>query len=241
MTESCAGWDVSVDDARPIDPRELAPLARDCEAAGVARLAWNGAVALERAQPVQRMGPAHVVPPPGAFLQATAHGQAALLAAVRAALGEVATHGGRIADLFAGCGTFSLPLATAAEVHAVEAEAAMLDALDRGWRAAAGRGAGLRRITVEPRDLFRRPLAAAELAGIDAVVIDPPRAGAEAQARALAESAVPKLAAVSCNPASFARDAAILVQGGYRLDRLWVVDQFRWSPHVELAAGFSRR
>ncbi len=108
--------------------------------------------------------------------------------------------------------------------------------MEAGWRGAGG----LKRLTVETRDLFRRPLDAAELARFEAVVIDPPRAGAAAQAAALAASAVPRIAAVSCNPASFARDAATLAAGGYRLDWVQVVDQFRWSPHVELAAQFSR-
>jgi 23S rRNA (uracil1939-C5)-methyltransferase len=176
------------------------------------------------------MGRARVVPPPGAFLQATAEGEAALVRAVRETVGDA----GRVADHFAGCGTFALPLAEGAEVHAVEGDAAMLAALDAGWRAAAG----LRRVTTEARDLFRRPLLAGELKRFDAVVLDPPRAGAEAQARALAGSGVARVAMVSCNPVSFARDAAILVAGGYRLERVQVVDQFRWSGHVELAARF---
>ncbi len=118
----------------------------------------------------------------------------------------------------------------------MEGDGAMLTALAAGWRQAAG----LRRVTTEVRDLFRRPLLAPELAGLDAVVIDPPRAGAEAQSRVLAGSGVPRIAAVSCDPASFARDARLLVEGGYRLDWVQPVDQFRWSGHVELAAQFSR-
>ena len=112
----------------------------------------------------------------------------------------------------------------------------MLAALDAGWRGAPG----LRRVSTEARDLFRRPLLPAELARFDGIAFDPPRAGAEAQAQALAASAVPRIAAVSCNPASFARDAAILVAGGYSLDWVRPVDQFRWSGHVELAAQFTR-
>ena len=129
-----------------------------------------------------------------------------------------------------------LPLAETAEVHAVEGEAAMMAALDRGWRQATG----LKRVTTETRDLFRRPLLPDELDRYDAVVIDPPRAGAEAQMAELAQSGVPRIAAVSCNPVTFARDAALLVAAGYRLDRLTVVDQFRWSTHIELVAGFGR-
>jgi 23S rRNA (uracil1939-C5)-methyltransferase len=173
-----------------------------------------------------------VVPPPGAFLQATTEGEAALLAAVREIVGAAK----RVADLFAGCGTFALPLAETAEVHAVEGEKAMTAALDKGWREAQG----LKRVTSEARDLFRRPLMPDELSRFDAVVIDPPRAGAEAQIAELAQAAVPVIAHVSCNPVSFARDARTLVDAGYRLDWVQVVDQFRWSVHTELVAQFSR-
>ncbi len=171
--------------------------------------------------------------PPGAFLQATAEGEAALRAAVTEAVGEAR----RVADLFAGCGTFALPLARRAEVLAVEGEAALLAALEAAWR---GAGGALRPVTAMRRDLFRRPLLPSELARLDAVVIDPPRAGAEAQARALAASAVQVVAAVSCNPVTFARDARILAEAGFVIDRIEVVDQFRWSPHVELVARFAR-
>ena len=109
-------------------------------------------------------------------------------------------------------------------------------ALDRGWRDAQG----LKRVTTEARDLFRRPLLADELATYDAAVIDPPRAGAEAQTAELAGAEIPRIAAVSCNPVTFARDAAILIEAGYRLETLAVIDQFRWSTHIELVAGFSR-
>ena len=178
------------------------------------------------------MGRALVVPPPGAFLQATAEGEAALLDAVRDAVGDAA----RIVDLFAGCGTFALPLAEQADLRAYEGDAAMIAALDRGWRQAPG----LHRLTAEARDLFRRPLEPDEFKGVDAVVIDPPRAGAEAQCATLARSQVPVIAMVSCNPVTFARDARALVAAGYRLDWVQVVDQFRWSAHVELAARLSK-
>jgi 23S rRNA (uracil1939-C5)-methyltransferase len=141
-----------------------------------------------------------------------------------------------VADLFAGVGTFALPLSERAEVHAVEGDPAMVAALEKGWRGAEG----LKRVSTEARDLFRRPLELDELRGFDGVVIDPPRAGAEAQTAVLAKSRVPVIAAVSCNPVTFARDARVLVAGGYRLDWVQVVDQFRWSSHVELVARFSR-
>ncbi|MGL5009323.1 MAG: class I SAM-dependent RNA methyltransferase, partial [Paracoccaceae bacterium] len=181
----------------------------------------------------QRFGRALVAPPPGAFLQATDDGERALLRAVGDALAGPMR---KVADLFAGVGTFALPLAERAEVHAVEGDAAMTAALEKGWRGAEG----LKRVSVETRDLFRRPLEPDELRGFDGVVIDPPRAGAEAQTVALAASLVPVIAAVSCNPVTFARDARVLVAAGYALDWVQVVDQFRWSSHVELVARFSR-
>jgi 23S rRNA (uracil1939-C5)-methyltransferase len=166
--------------------------------------------------------------PHGAFLQATEEGEAALIAAVREALGPARI----VADLFAGLGTFALSL----DGRILAAEASRDAAL--ALKAAAN-PAG-RQVFVDHRDLFRRPLDAKELERFEAVVLDPPRAGAREQVAALAGSAVPRIAYVSCNPSTFARDAKILVEGGYRL--LWVkpAGQFRWSTHVELAAAFSR-
>lgn len=232
LTASQGGLDLDVSEAKPLDPDGLAEAARLAARGDLARLSWNGEVVAFRRPPWQAFGRARVTPPRGGFLQATAEGQAALTDAVSAAVGGAR----RIADLFAGCGTFSLPLAAAAEVHAVENSAPALAALDQGWRSAQG----LRRVTTERRDLFRRPLLGPELARFEAVVMDPARAGAEAQARGLAGSSVPRIAMVSCDPVTFARDVAILVEGGYRLDWVQVVDQFRWSGHVEVAAALSR-
>jgi 23S rRNA (uracil1939-C5)-methyltransferase len=233
VTRSEAGADVAVTCGKPADATLRLTLAQLVEQHRLARLSWDEEVIALRAPPAQVFGLARVIPPPGAFLQATAEGEGALLAAVTEAVGP-ARH---IADLFAGCGTFALPLARRADVHAIEGDAEMLAALHDGWR----QTPGLRRVTTEARDLFRRPLVPEELTRFDAVVIDPPRAGAEAQARALARSGVAVIAAVSCNPVTFARDARILIDGGYRLHWVQVVDQFRWSPHVELAALFARR
>jgi len=232
VTDAPAGLDVAVTGGPPPGAALLAALP-DLAPRGLARLTWSGEVLAQQAPPALGMGRARVVPPPGAFLQATAHGQAALVAAVRAGVGDAR----RIVDLFAGCGTFALPLAQRAEVLAVEGDGAMLAALSAGWRGAPG----LRTVQVRTRDLFRAPLEGADLAGFDAAVIDPPRAGAAALAAALAAAGPARIASVSCNPASFARDAATLVAGGYGLDWIAVVDQFRWSPHVELAARFTRR
>ena len=232
VTLSPAGLDIAVDEALDLDRTLLPALADIGTRHALARLTWNGEVVVCPAPPVQRMGRVQVVPSPGAFLQATPHGQAALTATVRQAVGDAA----RVADLFAGCGTFALPLAEGAEVHAVENDRPMLDALETAWR----RGEGLHRLTTEARDLFRRPLIAQELARFDAVVIDPPRAGAAAQVEQLALSTVPRIAFVSCNPVTFARDAQALVAAGYAMGPVRVIDQFRWSPHVELAATFTR-
>jgi len=237
VTATGSGLDVAVEGGKaPEDGAEGAALrmtlAGVAEAHGLARLTWGGEpVALSR-PPSVRFGCATVQPPPGAFLQATAEGEAALVRLVREGVGEAA----RVADLFAGCGTFSLPLAETAEVLAIEGDAALTAALQAGWRGAEG----LKRLTVETRDLFRRPLLGAELAKVDAVVFDPPRAGAEAQAREIAKSAVPRVVGVSCDPATFARDARILLDSGYRLTRVTPVDQFRWSGHVELVGVFER-
>jgi 23S rRNA (uracil1939-C5)-methyltransferase len=178
-----------------------------------------------------RFGDVPVEPPAGGFLQATAAGEAALVQQVVAALAGAE----RIADLFAGCGTFGLALGNRAALHAVEGDAAALAAL-----AAAARRAGLGFVTTERRDLDARPLLPAELKRFDAVLFDPPRAGARAQVEQLAGSAVPLVVGVSCNPATFARDARILVDGGYRLEQVLPVDQFVWSPHVELVGRFRR-
>ncbi len=232
VTVTEGGLDLAVADGKPLKQSLFSALATLAERAGLARIVWNGEPVVSLLPAVQRFGAVRVVPPSGAFLQATAAGEAALVGAVREAVGAAK----RIADLFAGAGTFSLPLADRAEVHAVEGEAPMLAALDAGWRQATG----LHRVTTEARDLFRRPLQPDELKRFDAVVIDPPRAGAEAQARTLAGSGVPVIVAVSCNPVTFARDARILSDAGFAIDWVQVVDQFRWSPHVELVARFSR-
>ena len=230
VTETPAGLDVAVTGGKPMDAALFQALAALADQGDLARLSWDGQ-SITRRPPALPMGRAQVVPPPGGFLQATAEGQAALVAAIR----DMTRGAGRVLDLFAGCGTFSLPLAETAQVHAVEGLAAPLQALDAATR----RTPGLHRITTEIRDLSRRPLLPDELV-YDAIVIDPPRAGAETQAREIARSSVDRLAWVSCDPVTFARDARILADGGYKIARLLVVDQFRWSPHVETVADIRR-
>jgi 23S rRNA (uracil1939-C5)-methyltransferase len=194
----------------------------------VARLSVDGDIVVEHHKPVIRHGAAEVTPPPGGFLQAVASAEQAMADLVSVHIAKSK----RVADLFCGSGAFALRLARSAEVHAVEGEAAALAALDRGFRFASG----LKLVTTEKRDLFRRPLTFKELDAFDGIVFDPPRAGAEDQSRQIARSAVPKVAAVSCNPTTLARDLRILIDGGYRLVSVTPVDQFLWSPHVEAVA-----
>lgn len=228
VTASANGLDVAVAHGKPLDGPLRQELASLCERRGLARLSWGDEVIAMRHAPVQTFGRAAVTPPPGAFLQATQDGEAALLAAVK----EAVAGADALADLFAGCGTFALPLAETARVHAVESVGEMMTALNHGWRMAGG----LKPVTTEIRDLFRRPLLPDEMRKLDAVVLDPPRAGAERQVAEIISARVPKVAYVSCNPVTFARDAQAMVSAGYTLDWVQVVDQFRWSSHVELAA-----
>ena len=232
VTDSVTGLDISLSGALPLTDALRLTLAQFVAAHGLARLTWNDETVVTREMPVQEIDNIRVVPPPGAFLQATKAGEGALLHAVAEIVGGSA----RIVDLFAGCGTFALPLARTAEVHAVEGDAMLLASLDRAWRHATG----LKRVTHEERDLFRRPLEPDELKRFDCAVIDPPRAGAEAQVEAICRSHLARIAMVSCNPTSFARDAARLSAAGFACEWLQVIDQFRWSTHVELVACFTR-
>ncbi|TPW26213.1 class I SAM-dependent RNA methyltransferase [Pararhizobium mangrovi] len=199
----------------------------------LARLTVDGETLVEARQPIVRFGGISVVPPPGAFLQASAAAEDRMADLV---LGHLAG-AKRIADLFAGCGAFALRLAREAAVITAESEGPALAALD----AAARHATGLKPVEIDRRDLFRRPLMAADLKYTEAVVFDPPRAGAEAQAHQLAASKVCRVAAVSCNPATLARDLAILVEGGFAIDAVHPIDQFLWSPHVEAVALLTRR
>ncbi|WP_298858902.1 RsmD family RNA methyltransferase [uncultured Sulfitobacter sp.] len=232
VTTSRVGLDVQVSGGKPIDGPLRITLAALCDTRGFARLTWDDEVIAQRAPPVQRFGVADVCPPPGAFMQATAHGEAHLLAAVQEAVGDAK----RVIDLFAGCGTFTLPLAEKAEVFAVEGDKQMMAAMDKGWRMAKG----LKTVTHVARDLYRRPLLPDEFKKYDAVVMDPPRNGAEAQTAELLRSDIKRVAYVSCNPVTFARDVSQMISGGFTLDWVQPVDQFRWSSHVELAAQLSR-
>jgi 23S rRNA (uracil1939-C5)-methyltransferase len=232
ITASEAGLDVDLRGHGPLQDRDRLALTALAAELDLARLSLHGETLVERRQPFAAMGRASVVPPPGSFLQATRLGEETLAGLVTDACGSAK----RIADLFSGTGPFALRLAERAEVHAVESDRNAVAALDRAARGTPG----LRRVTTEARDLFRRPLLGPELGRFDAVVIDPPRAGAEAQTRQLASARVPLVVSVSCDAGTFARDTGILIGAGYRLETVVPVDQFKYSPHVELV-GVLRR
>jgi 23S rRNA (uracil1939-C5)-methyltransferase len=232
ITAVPAGFDVDVRGHGPLKDKDRLGLIDLADRLDLARLSIHGDVIVARRPPAIRMGRAAVVPPAGSFLQATRLGEETLAGLVT----QACRGARRVADLFSGVGPFALRLAETAEVHAVEAEAGAVAALDRAFRDTPG----LRRVTTEARDLFRRPLLTPELNAFEAVVLDPPRAGAEAQARQLAQSTVPLVVGVSCDAATFARDAAILIGAGYRLERVVPVDQFKHSPHLEVV-GILRR
>jgi 23S rRNA (uracil1939-C5)-methyltransferase len=232
VTATDAGLDVDVRGSGALTPALVSTLAQVAARHRLARLTRHGELVAQQRAPTLQIGTASVTLPPAAFLQATAEGEAVLSRLVVASSGGAAT----VADLFAGIGPFALRLAAHARVVAVDDDEPALAALKR----AATTTAGLKPIAVERRDLFRQPLVASELKRFDAVVFDPPRQGAQAQARALAASGIAVIVAVSCNPATFARDMTYLKDGGYRLTMVTPVDQFRHTAHVEIVARLER-
>ena len=232
-TASESGLDVDVRGSGPLEPARISALARLADAHKLARLTRHGELVAQRSVPTIAIGRARIALPPGSFLQATEAGEATL---ARLVAGHVDT-AKTVADLFCGVGPFALRLAERARISAFDADAGAIAAL----RQAANTTSGLKPIEAETRDLFRRPLVAPELKRFAAAVFDPPRQGAEAQARELAKSTVPLVVAVSCNPATFARDVRILADGGYRLTSVTPIDQFRHSAHVEIVAKLTRR
>jgi 23S rRNA (uracil1939-C5)-methyltransferase len=232
VTATDTGIDMDVRGSGPLTSQRTGTLAKLVEKHRLARLTRHGELVAQGSQPTLKVGKAHVPLPPGAFLQATTEGEAALAKLVIGHVGGAK----RVADLFSGIGTFALRLAERARVSAADNEASAIKALER----AATQTPGLKPVEAQTRDLFRRPLMATELKVFDAVVFDPPRQGAEAQVRELAKSKVPTVVAVSCDATTFARDARILVDGGYKLAGVTPVDQFRYSFHVELVAKFEK-
>lgn len=229
LTATDTGLDVAVKTDRRFKPEKLTLLAQRSQ---LARMSLNGEIVLQARAPSVRMGKATVELPIGSFLQATAMAEATLAKLVLEGVGGAKT----VADLFCGLGPFTLRLAEAARVFALDSDKAAIAALQK----AVNNTRGLKPVAAGYRDLFREPLVVTELNAFDAVVFDPPRAGAEAQARELARSKVKTVVAVSCEPKTFARDAQILVAGGYRLEKVTPVDQFAWSMHVEIVGVFRR-
>jgi 23S rRNA (uracil1939-C5)-methyltransferase len=232
VAATLTGLDVSVKAERDVLQREHGNLAGFVTSLRLARLSVNGEVIATAVPPRLAIGKASVALPPGGFLQATALGEETLARLVIAALGKSKS----VADLFCGIGPFTFRIAERARVEAYDNDRAAVAALN----AAAKVTSGLKPITAAARDLFREPLVPNEMKELDAVVFDPPRAGAEAQARQLARSKVKTVVAVSCDAGSLARDAEILVAGGYALEQVTAVDQFKWSSHVEVVARFTR-
>jgi 23S rRNA (uracil1939-C5)-methyltransferase len=233
VLETTAGLDLAVDGIKALpDRNRRQAIEAILKLKGIARLAVNGETIIEPLKPVIAFDGIPVSPPPGGFAQASAVAEAAMAEIVLGGIGKAK----RVADLFAGTGTFALRMARKARVHAVESDDGALKALDH----AARNTQGLKPVSVEKRDLFRRPLMVSELKAFDALVFDPPRAGAEAQVQEIARSAVKTVIAVSCNPQTLARDLSILMAGGYRLTGVTPIDQFLWSPHVEAVATLVR-
>ena len=232
ITATDSGLDVDIRGSGPLPTALIAKLSRLAEQHRLARLTRHGELVLMRIPPTIAIGAAQVTLPPGSFLQATVAGEEAL-----AELVSGHCHRSKhIADLFCGVGPFALRLAAKSRVSAFDSDAGAVEAL----RKAATTTSGLKPVKAEARDLFRRPLVPQELRDYDTVVFDPPRQGAEAQVKQLAASKIPVVVAVSCNVATFARDARILIDGGYRIEGVTPVDQFRHTPHVELVARFRR-
>jgi len=233
ITATDKGLDVDVRGSGPLPAAAIATLSRVAEQHRLARLTRHGELVLMRTPPTIAIGAAEVTLPPGSFLQATVAGEEVLAALVMGYC-ERAKH---IADLFCGVGPFALRLAAKARISAFDSDAGAVTALQKAAMATSG----LKPVKAEARDLFRRPLMPQELRDFDAVVFDPPRQGAQAQAQQLAASKIPVVVAVSCNAATFARDARILIDGGYAIEGVMPVDQFRHTPHVELVARFVRK
>lgn len=233
VLETATGLDIAADGLKKLSDQQRRKATETVlSMRGIARVSVNGEILIEPVKPMLDFGGVQVSPPAGSFTQATKPAEEAMAELVLAHVGKSK----RIADLFAGTGTFSLRLARIGRVHAVESEDKPLAALDH----AARNTQGIKPVSVERRDLFRRPLMTSELKVYDAVVFDPPRAGAEFQCQELARSTVKKIAAVSCNPLTLARDLAILVAGGYRITSVTPIDQFLWTSHVEVVATLEK-
>lgn len=233
ILDSGHGLDIAInEEARLQDHSKQAAIRKIMASTSIIRLSQGQEVLIEKQAPTLVFGDTNVMPPPGSFVQASQFAEQDMVELV----GHHLKSCKKVADLFSGCGTFTFPLAKKSAVHAVEAEGAALNAIDRAFR----NQQGLKPITTEKRDLFRRPLMRDELKHFKGVIFDPPRAGAEQQSQQLARSIVPKVAAVSCNPITFARDLKILLNGKFKIKSIVAIDQFLWSPHIEIVALLER-
>jgi len=235
LTVSETGIDCNVTGVRTSGYDQHMALADIADQYDLARLTLDGEMVAERRKPQLTMGAARVSLPIGGFLQATLEGEAVL---ARLVCGHAEAAGAQhAADLFCGVGSYTLRMASSARVFAADNNAASIEALSDALR----HSPGLKPVTPVVRDLFDNPVSAEELNSFDFIVFNPPRAGAKEQAAEIAVSTVPAVVAVSCDPSTFARDARILVEGGYELGRVVPVDQFRWAAHVEVVALFTRK
>lgn len=237
VTRTESGLDLLISRRTAPDRAQREAIAEFALAQDLARIAWRSTaevpeIIVQRRPAWITFAGTTVEFPSGAFLQASEDGESAIVGSVLDGTGPAK----RVADLYAGCGTLTFPLARQARVHAVEGASELADALDNAARRSGQAG----RISVERRDLSRRPLLADELGAFDVIVMDPPREGAAAQAAEIARSTVPVVVYVSCNPATFARDARLLADGGYRLGQVTPIDQFLWSTHLEVVGAFAR-
>ena len=233
ITLTDTGADVDLEgNERALSAAARAKIGEITGAARMARVSVGGVPVIERQAPVLHFAGKAVTPPPGAFLQAVPEAEQAMIDLVTTALGKAK----QVGDLFCGLGTLTLPIAQKARVTAFDADRNAIAALNEAQR----KNQGLKPFTAKPRDLFRDALSPMEMKDLDAVVLDPPRAGAKAQCERLAQSKVKRVVMVSCNPATLARDLRILIDGGYRLDAITPIDQFLYSPHLEAVAALTR-
>lgn len=233
VTMTAAGLDVAINDIEKTLTLPLrSELAKHATEMKIARFSIDGDPVYAALTPFLTFGTIEVPIPPGAFIQAVGAAETEMARLVVDGIGKAK----KVADLFSGVGAFTFPIAARAKVLAGDSDKAAVAALAEGVR----KGTGIKPVTSIVRDLFREPLSALELNEHDAVVFDPPRAGAEAQARMLAKSKVKTVVAVSCNPATLARDARTLIDGGYTMGTVTPIDQFHYTPHTECVAVFKR-
>ena len=232
VTVSKAGLDLNILNGKKLENQGIMKITALCQNFNIARITWNEDLLANFLNPTIEFQGIAITPPPNAFLQATEEGQEILIENAMLSV----CNSDKVIDLFSGCGTFTLPAAKRSEVLAIDKTKSMLSAIEQAWRETSG----LKKVTSRSQDLFKEPVGKEELNSFDSAIIDPPRVGAEAQSRELAQSHIKRISSVSCNPKTFSRDAKILVDSGFKLDWVQPIDQFLWSSHIELVAQFSR-